>query len=87
MKRRNISVPLFRPFVLFFKIFSPQIAVQVANDISQFQQSSNNGVQSDETSNRTIKTSDLISWSFQIARGMEFLASKKVTDRICCPIQ
>ena len=29
--------------------------------------------------NQTIKTSDLISWSLQIARGMEFLASKKVT--------
>ena len=35
--------------------------------------------------NQTIlKTSDLISWSFQIARGMEFLASKKVMDGICC---
>jgi serine/threonine protein kinase len=48
----------------------------VANEFSQ----NNNGVmQSDETSNRTITTSDLISWSLQIARGMEFLASKKVT--------
>ncbi len=48
----------------------------MANEFSQ----NNNGVmQSDETSNRTITTSDLISWSLQIARGMEFLASKKVT--------
>jgi hypothetical protein len=79
---------------LFF-IFSPQIAtadsaehpqsvaVQLANEISQFQQLSNNGVQTDETSNRIITTSDLISWSLQIAGGMEFLASKKVTDGIC----
>ena len=55
-------------------------AIQVANEISQFQQLKNNGEQSDEISNRIIKTSDLISWSFQIARGMEFLASKKVTQ-------
>jgi hypothetical protein len=27
-----------------------------------------------------IKTSNLIWWSLQIARGMEFLASKKVVD-------
>jgi hypothetical protein len=39
------------------------------------------------TSNQIIQTSDLISWSLQISRGMEFLASKKVTDRICCLIQ
>jgi hypothetical protein len=30
--------------------------------------------------NQTIKTSDLISWSLQISRGMEFLASKKVIE-------
>ena len=47
------------------------------------EQASKNGVQSDATVNSIMKTSDLISWSLQIARGMEFLASKKVMDRIC----
>ena len=28
--------------------------------------------------NRPISTTDLISWSFQIARGMDYLVSKKV---------
>lgn len=28
---------------------------------------------------RPIKTSDLLCWSFQIARGMEYLASRKVS--------
>ncbi|KAK4010542.1 vascular endothelial growth factor receptor 1 [Daphnia magna] len=32
----------------------------------------------DTSQNKTISTRDLISWSFQIARGMEYLASKKV---------
>jgi hypothetical protein len=32
--------------------------------------------------NQTIKTSDLISWSLQISRGMEFLASKKVIESV-----
>ena len=62
----------------------PSNAIQVANEISQFQQLNNNGIQSEEKSSRIIKTSDLISWSLQIARGMEFLASKKVIDGICC---
>jgi hypothetical protein len=82
-----------------FLIFSPQIAnnlaenpqsdaIQLANEISQFQHFSNNGMQLGATVNRIIKTSDLISWSLQIARGMEFLASKKVMDGICwCLIQ
>ena len=80
---------ILKLFWILFLIFSQQIAndlaefqsdaIQVANEISQFQQSNNNGVQSDEKSCRIIKTSDLISWSLQIARGMEFLASKKVT--------
>ena len=76
-----------------FLIFSPQIAtdsaedpqsgaIQVANEISQHL-SNKNGMQSDEKSNQIIKTSDLISWSLQIARGMEFLTSKKVMDGIC----
>ena len=39
------------------------------------------------TSNQIIQTSDLISWSLQIARGMDFLASKKVMDGIYCLIQ
>ena len=86
-KRQNYRLPNFGLFLFF----SPQIAnnlvehhpsnaIQVANEISQFQELNNNGIQSDETSNRIIKTSDLISWSLQIARGMEFLASKKVTQ-------
>ncbi len=69
-----------------FLIFSPQIAtdsaehppsgpVQVANEISL------------STVKKIIKTNDLISWSLQIARGMEFLTSKKVMDGICCLIQ
>jgi hypothetical protein len=28
---------------------------------------------------RSISTTDLISWSFQIARGMDYLVSKKVS--------
>jgi hypothetical protein len=29
----------------------------------------------------TMTTADLISWSFQIARGMDYLASRKVKKR------
>ena len=29
---------------------------------------------------KTISTKDLVSWSFQIARGMNYLSSKKVID-------
>ncbi|XP_065214729.1 vascular endothelial growth factor receptor 1-like [Planococcus citri] len=32
----------------------------------------------DESINKTIKTEDLINWSFQVARGMEYLASRKI---------
>jgi hypothetical protein len=43
---------------------------------------SNDAEDSNATDNQIIKTSDTISWSLQIARGMEFLASKKVKDVI-----
>jgi hypothetical protein len=45
---------------------------------------SQKGEDSNEIANPTIKTNDLISWSLQIARGMEFLASRKVKDAISC---
>jgi hypothetical protein len=32
----------------------------------------------DVTLTRSISTHDLISWSYQVARGMDYLASKKV---------
>ena len=36
------------------------------------------GEDPDATSHPTISTRDLISWSFQVARGMAYLASRKV---------
>ena len=36
------------------------------------------GEDPDATSHPTISTRDLISWSFQIARGMDYLTTKKV---------
>lgn len=29
---------------------------------------------------RTVTTTDLLSWSFQVARGMQYLASRKVRN-------
>lgn len=44
------------------------------------------GEDPDSTLNFTISTRDLISWAFQIARGMEYLASKRVLP-LQCPIK
>lgn len=38
----------------------------------------NNQQRPDGTLNKIISTRDLISWSFQVARGMDYLSSKKV---------
>jgi len=54
----------------------------VENQAPESKQASNNAEESNATANQIIKTNDLISWSLQIARGMEFLASKKVIDVI-----
>lgn len=51
---------------------------------------SNNSIQPEWRSNykgdykgnvKPISTSDLLAWSFQVARGMEYLASRKVCNR------
>ncbi len=39
------------------------------------------------TLNQIIKTSDFISWSYQIARGTEFLNSTKVTVALSYEVQ
>ena len=65
----------------FITIFLFKKVGESANDVTEMSEpKQTNGGGSDATSIQQIKTSDLISWSFQIARGMEFLASKKVKD-------
>ncbi|XP_046654308.1 vascular endothelial growth factor receptor 1-like isoform X3 [Daphnia pulicaria] len=70
----------------------PSVAMKLVNEISELQthepahvtemperdQTYKSRKDSDANFTQIIKTSDLISWSYQIARGMEFLASKKV---------
>ena len=65
----------------FITIFLLKEADESAHDVTKMSEpKETKGGGSDATSIQQIKTSDLISWSFQIARGMEFLASKKVKD-------
>ncbi len=68
----------FNPFDTHFLGYQGSPETSVLSDPSESQSFWQYQQDPDVTLTRSISTRDLISWSYQIARGMDYLASKKV---------